>query len=82
MNDNAVTRAAKGASGSRTSELLAKYCDMLLKKGAVISSEEDLEQQLNSVMAIFKVMARIGGSGGSQSEREAAVSNVPAPPAL
>ncbi|KAJ3030639.1 hypothetical protein HDV00_008760 [Rhizophlyctis rosea] len=50
VNQNAVC-----VTGSTKSpELLAKYCDELLKKANKISDEADIHVQLNKVMTVFK----------------------------
>ena len=46
--------AATGASTTRSSELLAKYTDMLLKKNNKVTGEEDLEEALNHVVNCFQ----------------------------
>ena len=50
INDNAVTKAAK-AAWSKSPELLAKYCDLLLKKSAKNPEEAELEDTLNQVVS-------------------------------
>ena len=52
VNNNAVTTQA--GSTSKSPELLARYCDSLLKKSAKNPEESELEDILNSVMIIFK----------------------------
>ena len=52
VNSNAVTTQAQ--SPSKSPELLARYCDSLLKKSAKNPEESELEDILNSVMVIFK----------------------------
>ncbi|XP_012255442.1 cullin-1 [Athalia rosae] len=52
INSNAVTRAAN--SSSKSPELLAKYCDLLLKKSSKNPEEAELEDTLNQVMVVFK----------------------------
>lgn len=52
VNDNAVVQEAK--SQTRSPELLAKYCDALLKKSAKTPDEQELDAVLNNVMLIFK----------------------------
>ena len=51
INGNAVTKAAN--SSSKSPELLAKYCDLLLKKSAKNPEEAELEDTLNQVVSIF-----------------------------
>ncbi|CAF0852901.1 unnamed protein product [Didymodactylos carnosus] len=50
INDNAVT---KQAGSAYVSELLARYCDTLLKRGEKVVEEVDLENCLNRIMIIF-----------------------------
>lgn len=52
INTNAVTTASK--STSKSPELLAKYCDLLLKKSSKNPEEAELEDTLNQVMVVFK----------------------------
>lgn len=52
INNNAVTKTAN--SSSKSPELLAKYCDLLLKKSAKNPEEAELEDTLNQVMVVFK----------------------------
>lgn len=52
VNVNAVTKQAQNSS--KSPELLARYCDSLLKKSAKNPEESELEDILNSVMVIFK----------------------------
>ncbi|XP_075749002.1 cullin 1 [Rhipicephalus microplus] len=52
INNNAVTRLAN--SSSKSPELLAKYCDILLKKSSKNPEESELEDTLNQVMIVFK----------------------------
>ena len=49
INANAVTKAAN--SSSKSPELLAKYCDLLLKKSAKNPEEAELEDTLNQVVS-------------------------------
>ncbi|KAI0226412.1 ubiquitin ligase (cullin) of SCF [Massospora cicadina] len=39
---------------SKTPELLARYSDLLLKKGSKLAEEADGEESLNSIMVVFK----------------------------
>lgn len=41
-------------SSSKSPELLAKYCDFLLKKSSKNAEESELEDLLNQVMVVFK----------------------------
>ncbi|XP_065666149.1 cullin-1 isoform X2 [Hydra vulgaris] len=52
VNANSVTKAA--GNSSKSPELLARYCDSLLKKSAKNPEEAELEDILNSIMIIFK----------------------------
>lgn len=52
INNNAITRMAN--SSSKSPELLAKYCDLLLKKSSKNPEESELEDTLNQVMIVFK----------------------------
>lgn len=60
INTNAVTGDAAAASGSsgrgssKSPELLAKYCDLLLKKSSKNPEDAELEETLNQVMIVFK----------------------------
>ncbi|CEI92389.1 Putative Cullin-1 [Rhizopus microsporus] len=46
-------KVCKGAS-NKSPELLARFCDQLLKKSAKNPEEEELEDVLNNVMTVFK----------------------------
>ncbi|XP_048579613.1 cullin-1 [Nematostella vectensis] len=52
INSNAVTKQAQASS--KSPELLARYCDSLLKKSSKNPEEAELEDILNSVMVVFK----------------------------
>lgn len=52
INQNAVTIASQSAS--KSPELLAKYCDILLKKSSKNPEEAELEDTLNQMMVVFK----------------------------
>ncbi|NXK55818.1 CUL1 protein, partial [Chauna torquata] len=52
INNNAVTKMAQ--SSSKSPELLARYCDSLLKKSSKNPEEAELEDTLNQVMVVFK----------------------------
>ena len=52
VNKNSLTIQAK--SSSRSSELLVKYCDSILKKGSQVNDILDIENILNSIIVIFK----------------------------
>lgn len=51
INSNVVTQAN---TASKSPELLAKYCDILLKKSSKNPEEKELEDNLNQVMVVFK----------------------------
>ena len=48
INNNAVTRQMN--SSSKSPELLARYCDLLLKKSSKNPEEAELEDTLNQVV--------------------------------
>ncbi|XP_067685602.1 cullin-1-like [Haliotis asinina] len=52
INNNSVTKMA--SSSSKSPELLARYCDLLLKKSSKNPEEAELEDTLNQVMVVFK----------------------------
>lgn len=52
ININAVTEQSK--STNKSPELLAKYCDLLLKKSSKNPEEAELEDTLNQVVRILK----------------------------
>uniref|UniRef100_A0A4W4DVI3 Cullin-1 n=1 Tax=Electrophorus electricus TaxID=8005 RepID=A0A4W4DVI3_ELEEL len=52
INNNAVTKMVQ--SSSKSPELLARYCDSLLKKSSKNPEEAELEDTLNQVMVVFK----------------------------
>lgn len=49
VNQNAITKGS-----TKSPELLAKYCDLLLKKGGKNLEESVLEEKLNQIILIFK----------------------------
>ncbi|CAF1000203.1 unnamed protein product [Didymodactylos carnosus] len=51
INNNAVTVSAGGTQ--KSPELLARYCDSLLRKGTKTADETDLEEILNQIMVVF-----------------------------
>ncbi|XP_034479548.1 cullin homolog 1 [Drosophila innubila] len=51
INSNVVT---KPNNASKSPELLAKYCDLLLKKSSKNPEDKELEDNLNQVMVVFK----------------------------
>lgn len=53
INTNSVTKAAN--SNSKSPELLAKYCDVLLKKSSKNPEEAELEDKLNQVVCIINM---------------------------
>ncbi|CAL8109556.1 unnamed protein product [Orchesella dallaii] len=54
INNNAVTKAAQ--STQKSPELLARYCDLLLKKSNKNPEDQELEDTLNQVMIVFKYL--------------------------
>ncbi|KAK6635897.1 Cullin-1 [Polyplax serrata] len=52
INCNAVTKQAN--SSSKSPELLARYCDLLLKKSSKNPEESEVEDTLNQLMVVFK----------------------------
>lgn len=50
INNNAVTRIA--SSSNKSPELLAKFCDVLLKKSSKNPEEAELEDTLNQVVSV------------------------------
>ena len=55
VNHNSVTKASKSGT-ARSPELLAKYCDSLLKKSSKNAEAEELEALLDGVMVIFRYL--------------------------
>ncbi|EDV28327.1 uncharacterized protein TRIADDRAFT_37264 [Trichoplax adhaerens] len=53
INCNAVTQTSAQVS-SKSPELLARYCDSLLKKSAKNPEEDELDSALDDVMIVFK----------------------------
>lgn len=51
INVNAVTK--KSNSSSKSPELLARYCDLLLKKNTKNTEDTELEDSLNQIMTVF-----------------------------
>merc|ERR1712038_1809804 len=51
VNNNCVT---KNTSSAKSPELIARFCDQLLKKSAKNPEEAELEDTLNQVMTVFK----------------------------
>ncbi|CAI2348285.1 unnamed protein product [Caenorhabditis sp. 36 PRJEB53466] len=55
INSNAVTRRAPANSQlTKSAELLARYCDQLLRKSSKMPDERELEDLLNKIMIVFK----------------------------
>ncbi|PAV60854.1 hypothetical protein WR25_02273 isoform I [Diploscapter pachys] len=54
INKNSVTLKAEKHAASKSSELLARHCDGLLRKSAKLPEEEELEKMLDDVMIVFK----------------------------
>lgn len=52
INQNSVTELAKNTT--KSPELLARYCDLLLRKSSRNPEEAELEETLNQVMIVFK----------------------------
>merc|ERR1711899_229607 len=52
INNNAVTKHA--TSNAKSPELIARFCDILLKKSSKNPEEAELEDTLNQVMVVFK----------------------------
>lgn len=55
INNNAITKSNNNTS-SKSPELLAKYCDILLKKSSKNPEENELEETLNQIMIMFKYL--------------------------
>ncbi|CAF1052602.1 unnamed protein product [Adineta ricciae] len=51
INNNLVTQTA--GSTTKSPELLARYCDALLRKGSKAVEETDLEEKFNEIMIVF-----------------------------
>ncbi|CAF1237055.1 unnamed protein product [Rotaria sordida] len=51
INNNAVTTAVNNTT--KSSELLAQYCNTLLRKGNRTVEETDLEEKFNQIMVVF-----------------------------
>uniref|UniRef100_A0A5S6QL19 Cullin family profile domain-containing protein n=1 Tax=Trichuris muris TaxID=70415 RepID=A0A5S6QL19_TRIMR len=54
MNNNKATQGYK--SNSRSPEMLARYCDLLMRKSTKSPEDGDVESMLADVMIIFKYM--------------------------
>jgi cullin 1 len=52
VNKNAVTEKANQAR--KSPELLARYCDFLLKKSSKVAEEDELEDILANIMIVFR----------------------------
>jgi len=52
INNNNVTKIAQ--TSNKSPELLAKYCDALLKKSSKNPEDAELEDTLNQIMTVFK----------------------------
>ncbi|KAJ3099328.1 hypothetical protein HDU96_010738 [Phlyctochytrium bullatum] len=50
INRNKVCKAGS----SKSPELLARFCDSLLRKSSKVADEKEIEEVLNSVMTVFK----------------------------
>ena len=55
VNHNAVTQKYK--STAKSPELLAKYCDSLLKKSSKNDDAGEIEKLLDGVMTVFRCVA-------------------------
>ncbi|KAF8358863.1 cul-1, partial [Pristionchus pacificus] len=56
INKNCITHAegSNAVSSSKCPDMLARYCDSILRKSAKNSEDTEMEEQLNQVMVIFK----------------------------
>lgn len=54
INRNSITRKAN--TTSKSPELLARYCDLLLKKSAKNPEENELEELLSQIIVVFKYL--------------------------
>ncbi|KAK5980287.1 putative e3 ubiquitin ligase cullin 1 component [Trichostrongylus colubriformis] len=54
INKNEVTSRSTSQQMSKSPELLAKYCDQLLRKSSKMPEENELEDMLTQVMVVFK----------------------------
>uniref|UniRef100_A0A7I4YFK4 CULLIN_2 domain-containing protein n=1 Tax=Haemonchus contortus TaxID=6289 RepID=A0A7I4YFK4_HAECO len=54
INKNEVTSRSPSQQMSKSPELLAKYCDQLLRKSSKMPEESELEDMLTQVMVVFK----------------------------
>ncbi|KAK6057059.1 cullin family protein, partial [Cooperia oncophora] len=54
INKNEVTARSTSQQMSKSPELLAKYCDQLLRKSSKMPEENELEDMLTQVMVVFK----------------------------
>lgn len=55
VNHNAVTKASRSGT-ARSPELLAKYCDSLLRKSSKNAEAGELEKLLDGVMVVFQYL--------------------------
>ena len=55
INHNAVTDASS-AQTNKSAELIARYCDFLLKKSSKLSEETELEDILADIMVVFRYL--------------------------
>jgi cullin 1 len=58
LNSNAVAGNLEengSGSASKSPELLARYCDQLLKKGGKSATDVDVEKMLDDILIVFKV---------------------------
>jgi len=54
INNNAITKMSN--TTQKSPELLARYCDLLLKKSNKNPEDQELEDTLNQVMIVFKYL--------------------------
>lgn len=54
INNNAVTQDNESGAPSKSPELLARYCDQLLRKGEKGVTETDIDKTLDDILIVFK----------------------------
>jgi len=58
VNSNAVVDSEDKSGGSKAPHILAKYCDLILKKGpGTISDENVMESTQNDIVSLFKYLS-------------------------
>lgn len=67
INNNAVTKSAN--TSSKSPELLAKYCDLLLKKSSKNPEEAELEDTLNQVVSLLEFVRFVSFRAGKKTNR-------------